>query len=337
VRQEGLKALTDEGFVDALYWLLLDRAPDPDGRAFMLERLSSGIDRLDLIDLFTRSTEFGHKHRQLAFAPSGHFYSPLPGPGEIDAHQAFDWDRASVPGIALREAAQMELLRALSAHYDAVPFAAQPSQKARYGYDNGFFGEADAVILFAMIRHLSPKRIIEVGSGHSSCVILDTVDRLGHDVSVTFIEPYPAILKSRLRPGDLDRNRLVEQGLQKVPLSVFAELEAGDILFVDSSHVSKLASDLNYLMFEILPVLRPGVFVHIHDVIYPFEYPMLWYQQGRAWNEAYLLRAFLQFNESWRIELFSSFIIRRHMRWFEQHMPVTLRNTGGHVWISRVR
>ena len=106
------------------------------------------------------------------------------------------------------------------------------------------------------------------------------------------------------RPGDLDGN-LRQQTLQSVGVEVFEELGRGDILFIDSTHVSKLGSDVNYLFFEILPRLRSGVRVHIHDVFFPFEYPPKWIAKGIAWNENYLLRGFLQYNDKFRIVLFN--------------------------------
>jgi hypothetical protein len=335
---KGLRDASHERFVDELYLKLLARSPDPDGRQAMLALLAKGVDRLDVIDVFLRSEEFNRNRHPMVFAPPGHFYSPHPGPAEIAAHRGFDWDRAALPGIDLREAGQLQLLDALAMHYPALPFGDRPGGATRYGYDNNSYSYGDGVLLFCMLQHLKPRRIIEVGSGNSSCAILDAVDRMpGSGTSVTFIEPYPKLLQSLLRPGDLGRHTLHAQGLQQCPLALFQKLEAGDVLFVDSSHVAKLGSDVNYLVFEILPALAPGVWVHIHDIFFPFEYPPQWYDEGRAWNEAYVLRAFLEFNEAWRIELFSSFMLRRQRAWFEAHMPIILRNWGGQIWLSRQR
>lgn len=331
-----LKDLSNEAFVDALYWNLLSRGPDPGGRKGMLAMLARGAERLDVIDVFLQSPEFTGIRQPLTFAPPGHFYSPHPGRPEIEAHRSFDWTGAEPAAIDLREVAQLELLQALARHYPSLPFSATPTSATRYGYENNSYSYGDGVLLFCMIQHLAPKRIIEVGSGNSSCAILDAVDRLSSSgTSITFVEPYPKLLKSLVRPGDLERHTLHERPLQSLPLATFEALEARDILFIDSSHVSKLASDVNYLVFEILPALKPGVFVHVHDIFYPFEYPVQWFDEGRAWNEAYVLRAFLEYNAAWRIELFSSFLLRRHGDWFERHMPLVLRNWGGHIWLSR--
>ncbi len=110
-----------------------------------------------------------------------------------------------------------------------------------------------------------------------------------------------------MRPADL-RHRLIEQRLQDVPLSEFQDLRENDVLFVDSTHVAKLGSDVLRIFFEILPGLAPGVYVHVHDIFWPFEYPEPWIAEGRAWTETYLLRAFLQFNSAFRIVLFSDLV-----------------------------
>src|SRR5207302_8473946 len=99
------------------------------------------------------------------------------------------------------------------------------------------------------------------------------------------------------------------------------ELEDGDILFIDSTHVGKAGSDVNRFFFEILPALERGVVIHFHDIFYPFEYPARWLDEGRAWNEQYLLRAFLEFNEMFQIKLFTTFMETKHKQWFEEKMP----------------
>ena len=93
--------------------------------------------------------------------------------------------------------------------------------------------------------------------------------------------------------------------VQNVKLIEFEKLEPNDLLFIDSSHISKIGSDLNYLLFEVLPSLKPGVIIHFHDILYPFEYPYEWIEKGIYWNEAYLLKAFLMHNKNYEILLFN--------------------------------
>ena len=277
--------------------------------------------------------------RYRTWVPPGHFYSPIPSAEEVGrrAGEIFDRSKATIEGIDLREGAQLALLEELKRFYPELPFTAEGSPDMRYKFENRFYSYSDAIFLYSVIRHLSPKRILEVGSGYSSCVILDTNDRFfDGSITCTFIEPFPDVLRSLLRPGDEEANELIQSPLQDVDPERFAELEAGDILLIDSTHVSKAGSDVNRLFFEVLPRLRPGVWVHIHDVFYPFEYPREWVEEGRAWNEDYLLRAFLMFSRGFEIALFNTYLEAFHEEWFRREMPLCLKNPGGSIWLRRV-
>jgi hypothetical protein len=188
-----------------------------------------------------------------------------------------------------------------------------------------------------MIRHARPRRIIEVGSGYSSCVTLDTNEVFfDNRIACTFVDPYPQFLRWLLRDDDLGRIEILDRGLQGITLDLFRTLESNDILFIDSTHVAKVGSDVNYIFAEILPTLRPGVYVHFHDIFYPFEYPKEWIYEGRFWTEAYLLRAFLSFNRAYEIVLFNTFLERFHRDRFVRRMPLCLMNEGGSIWLRRV-
>ena len=167
--------------------------------------------------------------------------------------------------------------------------------------------------------------------------MLDT-DELFFDRSIqfTFIEPQPQLLRSLLTEEDLTRVAILETKVQEVDLDRFSELKANDILFVDSSHVSKVGSDVNHIFFKILPALQSGVFVHFHDVFYPFEYPLEWVYEGRAWNETYLMRAFLQYNNQFEIQLFNTFIDWFHKEKYFRDMPLVQKNTGGSIWLKKL-
>lgn len=239
-------------------------------------------------------------------------------------------------GLDLHENDQMALLKRLASYYEDVPFPWEKEDRFRYAFNNSAYSWCDAIILFCMIRHMQPKRIIEIGSGHTSGLMLDVNEvYFGSKIDCTFIEPHPELLLSILRPHETDRVKIVASKLQNVALSLFSSLERGDILFIDSSHVVKAGSDVRRLFFDILPMLSPGVFVHFHDIFDRFEYPPEWLRAGRGWNEQYILRAFLQFNFAFRIKLFTPYMITRYRSWFESHMPDCLRNSGGHIWIER--
>ncbi len=272
------------------------------------------------------------------FVPPGHFYSPIPSLDDIkrDHSRLFAVPPRSLPGIELNESRQLELLETFKSYYTDLPFTEHKTTGYRYFYENTYYSYSDAIFLYCMIRHLKPRRIIEVGSGYSSCAILDTNHRfLGGTIRCTFVEPYPDRLLSLLEEGDRSRIEIIQQRLQDVPLDRFKELNSHDMLFIDSTHVSKIGSDVNYILGDLLPSLNPGVYIHFHDVFYPFEYPPDWIYAGRNWTEAYLLRAFLAFNRTFEIVFFNTFLERFHRDTFLRHMPLCLRNEGGSIWLRR--
>ena len=268
--------------------------------------------------------------------PPGHFYSPIPSHEDIDEFGGRITSVEALPGIDLNEEGQLTLLEELAKFYPSMPFTSEGSPGLRYRFENPFYTYADAIFLYSMLRHLRPRRLIEVGSGYTSAVTLDTNDRfLEGQIECCFIEPNPDQLSNLMTDQDRLRYKVIQSRLQQVDLGLFDVLEARDILFIDSTHVSKVNSDVNRLFFEILPRLAPGTMVHIHDVFRGFEYPLDWLRQGRAWNEQYVLRAFLQFNSSFKIRLFGNHMVSRHTDWFRTHMPLCLRNPGGAFWMER--
>ena len=241
-----------------------------------------------------------------------------------------------MPGIDLNVSGQLELLDGLTTFYAELPFGEAPQEGLRYHFENPNYSYGDAIMLFGMLRHFRPKRVIEVGCGYSSCVILDTNDRFfGGEIACTFVEPAPELLRSLLHAGDERTHTFIAEPVQAVDPTLFDGLDDGDFLLLDSTHVSKTGSDVNHLFFEVLPRLRPGVIVHVHDIIYPFEYHEGWVREGRAWNEAYLLRAFLQFNQTFQIILFNSYLGLVHGERLTRNMPLVMRNPGGSLWMRR--
>src|SRR4030042_1570770 len=174
--------------------------------------------------------------------PPGQFYSPIPPWDEIWRDAATIWGDIprSVPGIDMCEAEQLELLEGFAPYYKSMPFQPEKTEGLRYHFENPAYSYSDAICLHCLIRHARPKRISEVGSGYSSCVTLDTNEAFfDNSIGLTFVEPNPSLLTSLLKEGDEGRMRIIPEALQKVGLDVFRELEANDILFVDSTHVSK--------------------------------------------------------------------------------------------------
>ena len=270
--------------------------------------------------------------------PAGHFYSPIADLEDIRRREStlYPAPRRDVPGVTLDLGRQLEVLRELGRYYDEMPFPEQKQEGLRYFFDNPNFRHGEAIVLYGMIRWLRPRRIVEIGSGFSSSVMLDTNQRFfDNGIDCTFIEPYPKLLFDQLFPGDRDRVRVLAEKVYDVGLDTFARLEAGDILFVDSSHVAKIGSDVNDIFFRILPALRPGVYIHFHDIRHDFEYPREWIYQGRSWNEAYLLRAFLQYNQVFQIEFFNSYAWEFLTDDLKTLLPLARNTPGTSIWLRK--
>ena len=275
----------------------------------------------------------------LRYAPPGHYYSCIPDMKDVlaRAEVLFRRDVKACPGVDLREREQIQLLECMAGYYEEQPFREDRTGGSRYSYPNGFFGIGDAIVLYAMFRRFHPKRVVEIGSGFSSAAMLDTSERfLGGSVRFTFIEPHPDRLLDLLRPEDRAAQTIIRQPVQEVPLDVFRALEGGDVLFIDSSHVLKIGSDVQHILFNVLPALNPGVLIHFHDVHWPFEYRRDTVLKGKTWNEAYAVRAFLQFNHSFEIVYFSPFMAEFHGDLVRAALPLTVRDPGVSLWIRRV-
>lgn len=258
----------------------------------------------------------------------GHYYSPIPDYPLLlaDRETLFDRSISELPGIELNTQVQLDQILMFSRHYADFPFTETPENQRRYYLDNEFFSYGDAIALYALVRCWGPKRIVEVGSGFSSALMLDMNDLyFAGQLELTFIEPYPQRLFSLLNEGDRHRCKVLTQPVQQASTEVFEQLRENDILFIDSSHVAKAGSDVVYLVSQILPSLSKGVLIHFHDILWPFQYPQAWFASGRAWNEAYLVRAFLQYNQSFEIIYFNSYLETHYTQLLRERLPLTLK------------
>lgn len=270
--------------------------------------------------------------------PNGHFYSPVISIEDVKKRESEIWKNVGsdgIQGVELRTDQQKELVLQFAKYYRELPFKAEKQTNIRYQFANGYYSYTDGIILYSMIRHFEPKRIIEIGSGFSSAIMLDTNELFfKNQISLTFIDPYPERLYSLMTEADKQHATVIESDVQVIPVNVFEKLQAGDILFIDSTHVSKTGSDVNYILFEILPILKKGVLIHFHDVFYPFEYPKEWVFKGFNWNEDYILKAFLMYNNKFEIRLFAEYLHRHHKDVFKE-MPLCYNNTGGNLWLEK--
>jgi len=244
-------------------------------------------------------------------------------------------DGYGIPGIDLNEEAQLRLLKELARFYPA-PFPETKTDGFRFYYQNIYFSYMDAICTYCMMRHLRPARVVEVGCGYSSAAMLDVNERyLSGSVRFTFIDPNTERLESLLKGDDRAKVEIFRKEVQDADMEIFRHLKANDILFIDSSHISKTGSDVNHIIFNVLPGLEDGVYVHFHDIFSDFEYPKEWVDEGRGYNEAYLLRAFLQYNDSFEIAFSNSFLARKHADLMSQLMPLGMKVPGAGMWIRK--
>jgi hypothetical protein len=271
----------------------------------------------------------------LEWQAPGPFYSPVPTMKEIEAQQERIFDQPDhLAGVDLNADAQLALFKKLAPLINDVSLAFDPHPDSRYFTNNDFYGIGDGSILQAFLRHLRPARYLEVGSGWTTALALDTNDRyLDGRLRITCIEPNPDHLNLLVRPGD--DVEIIVSPVQDVDLARFEELESGDILFIDCSHVVKTGSDAHHLVTRVLPIVPSGVYIHIHDMFWGFEYPRVWVEEGRVWTEAYLLHAFLLFNAEFEIVLFNDWLTARNYELLVSEAPPLVPNAGGALWLRR--
>lgn len=295
---------------------------------------------------------FGRRFEQILKAyrssayPPGHYHSTIPSLEEVKQNDKRIFENEKVAGINLHEDEQLQLLDELKEYYAGLHYKFDETKTEephlRYQTKDAWYRYSDAIFLHCMMMHYRPQRVIEIGSGHSSAVMLDTNEfSLGNSGDFTFIEPFPEnrLLKI-LKPTDRERTRISKSFTQDVDTSLFTSLGENDILFIDSTHVSKVGSDVNYIFFEILPVIKPGVIIHFHDIFYPFEMPRHWiYEKKWFWNETYMLRAFLMDNPNYEILLFNTMMQKKHRDWFEKEMPKCLlgEKETGSIWLRKIK
>src|ERR1041384_4476385 len=219
-----------------------------------------------------------------------HYYEPLPDFRTITTEQITR--RRTYPGIDFNWNEQLALVNELASYSEEL-------REVQFDFDNAFFNGFDAAVYYSLIRHLKPQRIIEIGGGYSTQIAGRALARNGTG-KLTCIEPYPG---ERLDGARLDIE-LITKRVEEIDVDFFSGLEANDILFIDSSHIVKFGSDVCFEFLEILPTLKPGVWIHVHDIFFPYDYPAEWLINRRqALNEQYLLEAFLSFNKTFSVQL----------------------------------
>jgi hypothetical protein len=274
-----------------------------------------------------------------------HFYSPVPDLQDLEQRKV--WTRvSSLPGIDMRVEKQLELLKEFEQWGQECQWPVHGrAGKAEFYTRNGSFCYGCAAIAHSMIRHLRPRKILEIGSGNSSLVLREAlrVNAKEHQVQPSYqaIDPYPRPeIAEVLRPS----GELLPERVECVDLDHFASLRENDILFIDSGHTVRAGSDVNFLYLEVLPRLHPGVVIHIHDISLPDEYPKVYFTNPSFrvfWTEAYLLQAFLIYNSEFEVLFANQLIMTRHAEAFRAAFPHYSPETvhpaiSGGFWIRRI-
>jgi hypothetical protein len=272
-----------------------------------------------------------------------HFYSPVPDIWDLEHRHI--WNRRSnLAGIDFNIDGQIELLKKLGSEFGhECDWPANPTEDLLQFYaENGSFSYGCAAGTHSIIRHFRPQRVFEIGSGKSSLIIsaaLSINAKSSLRAEYTIIDPYPGELVEKGLPG---LTNLIKKRVETLDPGFFDSLEENDILFIDSGHTVRIGGDVNYLILDVLPRLAKGVIVHLHDIPLPFEYPKVYATNPRFrvfWTEAYLLQAFLCFNNQFEVLMAMSNLMTEHADQFRAafptYDPAKYPSVSGSFWIRR--
>ncbi len=257
-----------------------------------------------------------------------HYYEPL-----------FDYRKlpvkkfGEVQGINLRIEHQLDFLKRFNYQEDLKSLPIKGTGFSFY-YDNGSFPSGDAELYYSIIKSIQPSIIIEVGAGFSTLMALEGIKNLPSATNLICIEPFEHPELNSL-PIEVKREMV-----ENVELDFFKQLKSNDILFIDTSHILRPGGDVIHLFLKILPQLNPGVWVHIHDIFYPNDYPIEWLRdEFRLWNEQYLLMALLCNNPTFEVMFSLSYLKENYFEKVSQCFPILAiqseRNPGS-FWIRKV-
>ncbi len=250
---------------------------------------------------------------------STHYYHPTYTAADLPSDVTTPRD---LPGLDLNEAGQLELLASFDVQDELASLTEHHEPELAFRYDNGQYGRGDADSLYAMVRTFKPRRIFEIGSGNSTRVAAKAIARTkaedpDYACRHVCIEPYEMPWLERLGP------EIIRKRVEAVPLDLFEELEAGDILFVDSSHVIRPFGDVLVEFQSIIPSLAKGVIVHVHDIFIPRDYPEKWLRDDRRlWNEQYLLEVMLTHSSRYRTILAMNWLTHEHRGAINHAFPI---------------
>ncbi|MCE7053267.1 class I SAM-dependent methyltransferase [Algoriphagus sp. AGSA1] len=266
-----------------------------------------------------------------------HYYQPLTNPRK-HLKKSLREDR-NLKGIDWNIQQQLEILNQFHFSEELKKFPLEKRKDTEYYYNNTMYASGDSEYLYSMVRLVKPTKIIEIGSGNSTLMVINAikknkVEHPEYQCKHICVEPYE---QPWLEKVDVELKRTK---VEEIDLSFFTTLEENDILFIDSSHVIRPQGDVLFEILEVLPILNPGVFIHIHDIFSPKDYLDEWiYEDKKLWNEQYLLEAFLSFNPNFEITGAVNYLSHNHRQLLAEKCPVFNSQPGrepGAFWIRRI-
>jgi predicted O-methyltransferase YrrM len=271
----------------------------------------------------------------------GEFYSPMYDTRELEQIKDRLWPREprDTPGIDWRDDEQLALCADGFSAQTFREFPVESTDEGEFFVKNGQFPPLDAWVLEGVLRHYRPRRMVEVGCGFSTLITARVNrDELSEEMNLVCIDPYPKPFLAAGNVGGIDEIR--PEKVEDAPLDLFEQLDENDVLFIDTSHTVKTGGDVTWLFHEVLPRLRPGVLVHIHDIFLPHDYPEPWVMEGWGWNEMYLVRSFLLFNSAFEIVWATAYMLTHHRDRVVEAFPDYPGHgsmAGASMWIRRAR
>jgi len=264
------------------------------------------------------------------------YYGPFVSPDDI--RKSLDAER-NIPGLNLNLDTHKEFLGNLNYDAELVELPENSDDELQYAYKKGMFGSGDAEILYGVIRHLKPTRIVEIGAGSSTLIAQQAIKKNqqefeGYMCSHICIEPYENQWLEKLGI------EIIRKRVEDLPVSFFESLGRNDVLFVDSSHVVKPQGDVLFEIFDVYGTINSGVYVHVHDIFTPRDYPQKWVlDDRRLWHEQYLLEAFLSFNDKFEVVCALNWVWKNHPEILAKACPVLtnrIPNNPGSFWFRRL-
>lgn len=264
-----------------------------------------------------------------------HYFEPLFDPKHLLKPLS---QKRDLPGIRWNQKEQLRILNEFTYENELSRFPTDITERREFYYNNNSFGPGDAEYLYCMIRRFKPRRVLEVGSGNSTLMVLNAanqnqVESSDYRLKVTCVEPYEADWLEKTGA------EIIRKPVEQLDLRVFKELEKDDILFIDSSHMIRPQGDVLFLYLEVLPVLKPGVLVHVHDIFTPYDYLEDWIcKEFRLWNEQYLLEAILSNGEQFEIVGALNYLGTHFPEELGRKLPVWAKSKKsiGSFWMRKV-